>query len=167
MSTTLNGNINIQVLINVSKDGSRGNSYIRDNNIFQNGTGAGQADKNYYGKLTVAASGSPQDLDFAGGGLIDRNGDTITWAEMPGLIIAAPDTNTVDVLVGAHPSAAFDFGCGTATAIHVKPGEVKILVNSPADGAYPVVAGTGDTLRLAIPSGTNQVLEVLSLGRSS
>ena len=39
-------------------------------------------------------------LDFAGGGLIDNNGDAITWTEMVGLVIKADDGRADNVNCG-------------------------------------------------------------------
>lgn len=165
MATTLLSQLNIDARASSTKDGGTGGGSIIKNRALTNGTSADQADKAYYKLHTIAYSSVPENLDFAGGGLIDTNGDTITWVEMVGLIVYAPATNTDNVLVGAG-SNPLNFGCG-ANSISIMPGETKVLINAGVNPAYPIAAGSTDNLKLATAAGINQVLEILAFGRSS
>jgi hypothetical protein len=165
MATTLTATIAVNVQANATKDGRATTGSVVTNKVFTNGTVANQADKAYYDQRTIASSGAPDGLDFAGGGLIDLNGDTITWVEMVGLVIKTPSTNTVDIVVGGHASP-LNFG-SAANTISVKPGEEKVLMSVSADPGYVVTAGSADTLKVAIASGTNQVYQIWAIGRSA
>lgn len=158
----------IRTFINAvaSQDGRTGGASIDLTSSFANGTTAGQADGAFYAKRTIASSGSPDALDFSGGGLIDLNGNAITWVEMVGLAIAADAGNTVNIVVGDHADA-MDFGCGSTGTISIAPGETKVLINTTADPGYPITASAADSLKLAIPSATNQVYRILAVGRTS
>lgn len=164
MATSQTASINIDAYVNATKNGRSTTGYIRTTRNLNNGTLVNLADKAYYELRTIASAGAPDNLDFAGGGLIDVNGDAITWVEFTTLIISAPSTNLVDITVGNGTNPA-NFGSGAGTIL-VKPGETKILINTAADGAYPIAAGSTDNLKLAIGSGTADY-EILAVGRSA
>ncbi len=153
-----------QSAANSVSDGRNTNAGIITKVQLTNGTNVDQADKAYYASITLAGAAYPSGLDFVGGGLIDLNGDTISWAELVYLEVKASSANTVNVVVGAHASP-IEFGCG-ANSIFVKPGETKTLICHTLNPAYPLTGGSADTLKLAIASGVNQVIEVFAIGRS-
>lgn len=164
MATTQNASIDIRATANASKDGRATTGFITTSIQLADGTIVNTADKCYYKLHTIAYSSTPENLDFAGGGLIDLNGETITWAEIVFLAVKASSANTVNILVGAHANP-IDFGTG-ATAISVRPGETKVLICNALDPAHVVTAGSADGLKLATASGINQIVEVLAIGRS-
>lgn len=150
----------------IGLDGQSTTRFLNKTRSLSNGTTVGKADKCYYAKHTIADNGTPQNLDFVGGTLRDINGDLISWAEMTTLVVFAPSTNAATILVGGHANP-IDFGCG-ANTIDVKADEEKVLINTGADGAYPLVGGSSDALKLAFtPSVADQVLYVFAVGRSS
>jgi hypothetical protein len=165
MASTQTASINIDASATGNQDGRSSQGYIKTNLQLLDGTTVNKANKCYYKKHTIAASGSPVNLDFAGGGLIDLNGETITWAEIVHLSVKCDSGNVVNVLVGAHANP-IDFGSG-ANTIFVTPGEHKVLINTGADPGYPITGGSADGLKLAIASGANQVIEVLAFGRDA
>lgn len=166
MATTQTASLNINFTATATKDGRGTTAGIPATNLnLTNGTTVNKADKAYYAKLTIDDSSTPQNLDFSGGGLIDLNGDTITWVEMVGLQVKADSANTVNVAVGGHANP-LDFGCG-ANTIFVKPGEPKVLICLGTDPGYVITAGSADGLKFAIASGTNQIIEIFAIGRSA
>jgi hypothetical protein len=164
-ATLTSASIHVDCRAATTKSGRATTGYISKNRQFTNGTGESQAEKCYYEERTIAYSSTPDNLDFAGGGLIDTNGDTITWTEMVGLVIKADDDNTVDLTVG-NGTNPLNFGSGSST-ITIKPGEAKVLMNTDSATGYPVSAGSADNLKIAIPSGVNQIYEVWALGRTA
>lgn len=171
MPTSQNARITVTATATATgNDGQTTTRSIDRSNILGNGTTAGNADKTYFHMHTIAATGSPENLDFVGGGLLDINGDAISWAELTSLVVYSPgpeDTvpNTINIAVGAGTNP-LDFGCG-ANAKTVKPSEVNVLINTSVDNAYPLTGGSADALKLFIASGTNQRLFVHATGRSA
>lgn len=163
MATTQQANITIEVKAQATKNGRGTTGRIGINNIFTYGTSASQSDKGYYDSRTIAYSSTPDNLDFAGGGLVDLNGDAITWVEMVGLVIY--NSGSVDLVVG-NGTNPLNFGCNSNT-ITIKAGETKVLINCPADGSYPISAESSDNLKIAIASGTNATYEIWAIGRSA
>lgn len=113
------------------------------------GTTAGKADRIYAATRTIAAS-SNDDLDLAGV-LADDFGQTITFARVKALYVAAAASNANNVVVGAAASNPW-VGLLTATGtITIRPGAFSVPVCCGVADAtgYAVVAGTGDILRVA------------------
>jgi hypothetical protein len=162
---TQSATINLTASVSTTQNGKRGAGSIDGTRTLSYGTVADAADKSYYGYKTISNPSSPDALDFSGGGLIDLNGDTITWVEMTLLIVKAADTNAANIVVGGHASP-FDFGSG-ANTITLQPGESKVLINTGKDPGYPITNSTADTIKVTIPSGTNQIYEILAVGRSA
>jgi hypothetical protein len=131
---------------------------------YQNGTAAGQANKLFTDTRTIAAS-SNDDLDL-NGVLTDAFGGSLALLRVKGLIVAAAAGNTNDVVVGAasNPWLA-PFGAGTHT-LKVKPGAVLALFAGLTDAtAWPVIAATGDVLRIANGgAGTPVTYDVVIIG---
>jgi hypothetical protein len=115
---------------------------------FSTGVGAGQADQMFFDQRNIAASGN-DDLDLTGTALQNALGVNIAFARIKILIIEALGTNVNNLIVGnaaANPWVG-PFGAGTHTN-QVRPGGALIMVCSDITG-WPVVAGTGDILRVA------------------
>jgi len=112
----------------------------------EDGTGAGQAQKYYQDKATIAASGSAT-LDL-NGAINDIFGAVLNLTNIKVLRIRAASTNTNDVVVGGAASNPFIGPFADATdKIAIKPGGELFLI-APNAG-YAVVAGTGDQLKIA------------------
>lgn len=127
------------------------------------GSLAGQANRIFHDTRTLAASVN-EDLDLAGT-LTDAFGQALTFAKIKGLVVAAAPTNTNNLIVGAAAANAFASWLGAAThTVIVRPGGVLALFASDLS-AYPVVAGTGDLLRIANSgAGTQVVYDVIVIG---
>jgi hypothetical protein len=132
---------------------------------YQNGVAAGQANKLFTDTRTVAAS-SNDDLDL-NGVLTDAFGGSLALLRVKGLIVAAAAGNTNDVVVGGAASNAWvaPFGASTHT-LKVKPGAVLALFAGLTDAtAWPVIAATGDVLRIANGgAGTPVTYDVVIIG---
>lgn len=133
---------------------------------FTDGDGAGEADLIWSDRRTLAAS-TGEDLDLAGG-LTDPFGQTITFAKIKGLLVAAAPGNTNNVVLG---NAAENGWVGPFDAddntIAVKPGGVLMLLAPDAAG-YAVTAGTGDLLHVANGgSGSGVTYDIVIIGAAA
>lgn len=130
------------------------------------GTGAGQADRLFTDRRTIAASGT-DDLDLAGS-LVDAFGATLTFARVKALYVSAAAANVNNVLVGGAASAQFLTWLGSATdKVVVRPGGFLLLAATDAT-AYAVTATTADLLRIAnSSSGTSVTYDIAIVGCSA
>ncbi|MEU3161973.1 hypothetical protein ACPCAJ_21050 [Streptomyces griseoincarnatus] len=113
-----------------------------------NGTGAGNADRVFSDRRTLAASAS-EDLDLAGV-LLDAFGAAITFARVKGLVIAAAAGNSNNVVVGAASSNAWATLLGATHTLTLRPGAFVAVGTGAADATgYAVTASTGDLLKVA------------------
>jgi hypothetical protein len=128
-----------------------------------NGTGANQINQLFADTRTLAASAT-ENIDLAGG-LTDPFGTAITFTKIKALIIRAKSTNTNDVVVGGHATAACASFFGDATdKVKVKPGGVVAFVAPDANG-YAVTATTADLLTIAnSAAGTGVTYDIFLLG---
>lgn len=110
------------------------------------GTGAGQADRLWSDRRTIAASAS-EDLDLAGS-LTDALGATLTLARVKMLAVYALPANTNDVVLGDAAATTWTALLGTDGTLAVKPGGL-LVVTAPGATAYPVTAGSADLLKVA------------------
>lgn len=125
------------------------------------GTGAGQADRLFSDNRS--ASGN-DDLDLAGV-LVDAMGTTLTFARIKGIAIRANPANTGQIIIGAgtNPWATFLNAAGTAT---LRPGGFVVAYAGADATGWAVTAGTGDILRIAPSTGT-QNYDIAILGCSA
>lgn len=130
------------------------------------GTGANQADKAWWDTRTINAS-SNDDLDLAGS-LLDAFGAVLTFVKVKAIGIAASALNTNNVVMGAAASNQFvgPFGAATHTAA-VAPGGFQCFARPDGTG-WPVVASTGDILRIANGgAGTPVTYDIVIIGTSA
>lgn len=130
-----------------------------------NGTGAGQADRVFSETRTIAASGN-FDYDLTGT-LTDVYGQTLAMARVKAIIIIASAANVNDVVLGGAAANQFagPFGA-VAHTIKVRPGGWLVLATPDATG-WPIVAGTGDLLRVANGgAGSGVTYDIVLLGAS-
>lgn len=111
------------------------------------GSGAGQADKVFADRRTLAA-GASEDLDLAGD-LQDAFGRWINTEQLRVLWIKAGASNAGDLLVGGGGLAGM-FGSG-GDIVRVKPGGLLLLA-APNQGDWPIEA-PADLLRVTNASG--------------
>ncbi len=129
-----------------------------------NGVSSGQADMVWSDRRQIAASSS-EDLDLAGGGLVDAFGTAFEPASVKILVIVAFGSNTNNLVVLGN-AAAVPILDTAATTHDVEPGGI-FLVASPAAG-FAVTATTADIIQVA-NGGAGSVVDydVLIIGTSS
>jgi hypothetical protein len=136
---------------------TQANVKLEKSNSFLNGALAGQANVIWQDSGSIAAS-STTDLDLAGA-LTDALGGAAVFARVKGLIISAAAANTNNVIVGAATSNPWTAALGSTHTITLRPGAWVALAAGTADlTGYAVVAGSGDTLRLANSGAGSAVL---------
>ncbi|MDX3637680.1 hypothetical protein PV728_47420 [Streptomyces europaeiscabiei] len=140
---------------------------VRKSVSLASGTGAGQADKVFSDRRTLAASGS-EDLDLAGV-LLDAFGAAITWARVKGLFISAAAANTNSVIVGAASATQWATLLNAAGTITLRPGSSFGAMTGSADATgWAVTAGTGDLLKIANSAGSTSVTyDIVIIGASA
>lgn len=133
------------------------------------GAAAGQANRMFADTRTVAPGGV-DDLDLAGGGLLDVLGAPVSFARVKALIVAAAAGNTNDVVVGGAPTGAFaSWAGGAGHTVVVPPGAVHALLAGQADpDGWPVTPTSGDVLRIANSgAGTPVTYDITIIGAAS
>ena len=135
------------------------------------GTGANQADIIWTDERTVA-SASNDDLDL-NGVLTNAFGQTVAFLEITGIIIVnaprsgANNTTNLTLGVGTNPVTGY-LGGTTPTVGPMRPGHVFVDWNTQdAAGVCPVVAGTGDILRIANSAAASATYQIWLIGRSA
>ena len=127
---------------------------VSPNIMLTSGTGANQANAFFADTRTLTASSS-ENLDLAGS-LVDAFGSTLTFTKIKAVMITAPATNTNDVLVGGHESAAVTFFGDVTDVVKVRPGGC-FLITSPDATGFAVTATTADMLKVANSAGGTSV----------
>lgn len=110
------------------------------------GTGAAQANAIYIDDFSIAASGS-LNYDLAGA-LTDRLGNLLVFTAVKAIYLFADLTNVNNIILGNGTTPFIGPFGAAAHTLAVGPGAPLVLVDRSAAG-WPVVAGTGDILKLA------------------
>lgn len=131
------------------------------------GTAAGQANKVFHDRRTLAASAT-EDLDLSGV-LLDAYGAAITFARVKGLFISAAAGNTNNVIVGNATSNGWATLLSATGTVTLRPGASFAAIAGVADGTgYAVTAGTGDLLKVANSAGSTSVeYDIVIVGASA
>lgn len=159
--------ISLQTIADLTKafDLVTGSVPLNKRNLFEwaSGTGADQANRIFHDQRTLAASAN-EDLDLSGG-LSDAFGDTIIFARVLALLVAAASANANNVLVGGAAANQFiNWVANSSDIITVRPGGLLLVVARDAT-AYAVTAGTGDLLRIANSAGgTSVTYDIVIIG---
>ena len=125
------------------------------------GVGAGQANKIFSDTRTLA-SGASETLDLVGT-LTDAFGASITLTKTKMILIAADPANTTVLTIGNVANGIVaPFGAATHS-LSVPPGGM-VLVATPDLAAFPVVAGTGDLLKIANAAGAGANYDIVVIG---
>lgn len=118
---------------------------IKKERTFGAGTAAGLIDRGLVKELELVAA-TPTNLDLSGAET-DVLGQSAAFVKVRGLFILADPTNTTDVQVGGHATAAFLGPFEDETdVINLEPGEL-FAVTSWTNG-WTVTATTADILKL-------------------
>jgi hypothetical protein len=129
-----------------------------------NGVGAGQADRLYVARRTIAASAN-EDLDLAGG-LTDPLGAALTFAKLKGLLIKAAEGNTNNVRVTRPATNGVPIYLAAGDGEDVQP-DGTLLKLWPGAGIV-VTAATGDLINIANSgAGTGVTYDVILVGTSA
>jgi hypothetical protein len=126
------------------------------------GTGANQADLMFADTRTLAASAS-ENLDL-NGALTDVLGKTLNLLKVKAIMVRASGANANDIVIGGAATNGFvgPFGAAAHT-IAVRPGGEFVIAHSGA--GWPVVAGTGDLLKIANGgAGTSVTYDIIIIG---
>ncbi len=130
-------------------------------NRFTDGTGANQAKEMWIDTRILAASAT-ENLDLAGV-LADVFGNVLTFTKIKAILVTADPTNTNDVLVGGHATAAFATCFGDVTdVVKVKPGGI-FLITAPDVNGLAVTATTGDLIKVTNSAGTTSITYTIAI----
>jgi hypothetical protein len=166
MAQSVTANIQVQVNALLSQTVGLGAGSVQINakasNDFADGAGANQVHLVWssLARSIAASSSETHDLNAV---LTDAFGNSITMTKLKAVFIAAAATNVNDVLIGggSTPVALF---ADISDIMPIKPGGTLLLV-APGAAGYPVVAATGDLLKVAnSSSGTAVVYDIVLLG---
>lgn len=133
--------------------------YHADEVAFTFGAGANQANDWYESEATLLASGSVS-LDFAsGGGLVNRFGEAIAWAEIKWWWIKNTSTTQTLTIGGANNIP------GLTNARTIGPGGSEQKIEPGASG-IAVTGGTGDLITIANAAGGSCTYRIIAGGNS-
>lgn len=127
-----------------------------------NGTGAGNANKSWYGAARSIAGSGTDVLDLAGV-LTDAFGATLTFTKVKAIVVlpAAANGSTLKLGGGTNPIVSL-FGAGT-DKITLRPGGLFVLVATDATG-YAVIATTGDNITITNDHASAATYDILIVG---
>jgi hypothetical protein len=136
--------------------------------ILTAGIAAGMADKVFHDTRTLTASAT-ENLDLNGGGLLDPLGAAFNIVKVKGIVVAASDANTNDVIVGAAAATPWSALLGATGTVTVRPGGLFAAFAGQADSvAYAVGVGATDLLKVAnSAAGTSVTYDVIIVGTSA
>lgn len=123
------------------------------------GTGAGQADLQYAGTFSIAAS-TNMDIDLTS--VEDAFGNALGAAEVVQVFIASAAANTTDLTTGGSGA---DFA--GLPALTIAPGGMVNLANSNAGGIGAVTDTSADTIRIGNAAGASASVDVYIAARSA
>jgi hypothetical protein len=128
-----------------------------------NGTGAFQANTVWSDRRSLGSSVT-EDLDLAGGGLVDAFGVAFAPAKVRAILIYASPSNTVDLTLFGDANSVPILNTA-ATTYTLQPGGV-FLAEFPATAGKAVTAGTGDIIQVANGAGSSSY-DIIVIGTSS
>lgn len=129
-----------------------------------NGVAANQANVIWSDRRVLNAS-TTEDLDFAGGGLVDAFGVAIAPAKIRAVLIYSLSTNAQSLtLFGDANSIPILNTAATTTTL--QPGGMFMVV-APALAGFAVTAGTGDIIQVANGAGVAVTYDIIVLGTTS
>ncbi len=124
-----------------------------------NGTGAGQADRQYANTETIA-DGATFDIDL--GTVEDVFGNALGAANVTMIVIRSSDANTTSLTIGG--SSADYVGLPDQT---VSPGGVALVASTGAAGLGAVADGSSDTVRIVNGGGAAATVDIYIAARSA
>jgi hypothetical protein len=126
------------------------------------GTGSNQASKTYSAQRTVA-SATNDDIDLAGGPLVDVMGLALTFLTVKCIVLRSDPANTTNMTVSPAPANGFlgPFGAA-AHNVQVRPGGALVFA-APQTG-WTVTPSTGDLLRVTNAAGAPAIYTIEIVG---
>lgn len=138
------------------------------NPTYTDGAGAGQANRIYQDRNTLAASGTI-DVDLSGT-LTDVYGDPVVFARIKALVMTAADANTNNVVVGGVANGISTLLAPAASGtITLRPGTLWVVAAGVADATgYVITAATADLLHIINSAGGTSVdYELIVVGSAT
>lgn len=130
-----------------------------------NGTAADQIDVVYDDEQTLTL-GQTVNLDL-NGTLLDKLGQAANFVKLRGLWLKAPSTNLGNITIGAAGANPWVELFGATGTFKFTPNR-SLLVWDEATAGMPVIAATGDILKLVNNDGVNSnKLRIVLLGTSA
>lgn len=131
---------------------------------FANGVGASQANVLWSDRRTLNAS-TTEDLDFAGGGLVDAFGVAVAPAKVRAVIISSSSANVQNITLFGDANSIPLLNTA-ATTVTLQPGGMYVYT-APATAGVAVTAGTGDIIQVANGAGVAITYDVIVIGTTS
>jgi len=139
---------------------------------FTDGAGANQVNKIWSDTRTITASGS-EEIDLTGSTgspavtMTDVYGQTVTFARIKGIYVAASSANTNNVNVSRGSSNGCTLFLANGDGLQVRPGGVFLWCAQDATGVA-VTNSSSDILTIAnSSSGTSVTYDIVIIGASS
>lgn len=149
MPISLKSTATIRGSLTTARDGGNATFEVNtgSNKVISNGTEADEANAIYFDDFQIAASGT-LDIDLSGS-LTDAHGNALLFTAIKEIMVIAGAANANPLVIGNGGVNSFigPFGAAAHT-VAVAPANRADFTNYSAAG-WPVVAGTGDILRLA------------------
>lgn len=120
-----------------------------------NGTGTGQASQVWHDKRTLGPSAT-ENLDLAGGGLLNAFGVSLTFTKVKMILVRARDTNNAANNVNFQRGAAngAPIYLANSDGVSLSPGGIAFQYDPIG---WTITPGTGDILTVTNSAGTNSV----------
>lgn len=169
MSAAISGSVELQVHAKAVTSRDLGDvTYPLDKiqrYLYQDGTGAGKANKMFDDTRTINASSS-ETLDLSGS-LVDADGVTVAFTKIKALVVIADPTNTNDVVLGngTNPVVGGPFGDDGSQTVTIHPGDCFAMFSNSANGLFAVTNSSADGLKVAnSSSGTPVNYTIIIIG---
>lgn len=132
---------------------------------FSDGAGIDQANLVWKDVRTLAASAN-EDIDLSGS-LTDIYGESVIFARIRAILVAAPRANVNNVNVTRPDSNGAPIFLAAGDGLEVRPGGCFLWVSPDATGTA-ITAGTGDLINIANSAGSSAVdYTIIVLGADS
>jgi hypothetical protein len=168
MAKTLTSSIKVQVsgqaVDNQDLSSNAGNTLYTRMIALANGVGLNQADRMFSDRRTLSASAN-EDLDLAGGSLLDTLGDALALVKVKALVIyaAAANPNPLNV---TRPAAGAPIFLAASDGVAIPPGGFLALA-WPSAAGVAVTPTTADLINIANTGAGDVTYDVLVIGASA
>lgn len=161
---TFSGRVQINVTGTYSKAGDLSTAKDRlekaFEQLFTNGTGSGQANKQFHDARSLEA-GANESLDLAGG-LTDTFGNSLTFTKIKFLLIANTSTTQTLSVGGGGVNSFINWVADATDIVKIGPGATAVLICDPA--GVTVTADTGDLLKILNNAGAACIYDIVIFG---